>query len=377
MITIAMTNDVPMRRIVYAVPADLRSGAAHAVHVVKMGYALSQLREGTCIVVSDAPEAREIGRLFGLPSGLEVICTECKGKSFASIRFARSVLTLLRLSSDSVLTRNLMTACVTAAMSVPTILELHSPLATWKERLLFRLFQASPGMLGFIAITQALAARFLQDFGPSLAPRLHVLPDAADARHQGQRCHNQDGIPLVGYIGSFLPGKGVELVLRIATLMPEVRFELVGGTADDLPGHIVPPNVVFAGRLPHAAAMERLDMHDVVLLPNQKQVLVSGGKLDIGAWTSPLKLFEYMAAGKPIVASRLPVLMEILEDGHNCLLADCGATEEWVARIGRLLANPTAASALGDIARRDFLMSYTWPIRAGKVIRIFEEGRSA
>ena len=70
---------------------------------------------------------------------------------------------------------------------------------------------------------------------------------------------------------------------------------------------------------------------------------------------SPLKVFEYMAAGKPVLASDIPALREILRDGETALLLPPGEPEAW-------------AAALGARARAVFLSEYTWDARAARIL---------
>jgi glycosyltransferase involved in cell wall biosynthesis len=82
---------------------------------------------------------------------------------------------------------------------------------------------------------------------------------------------------------------------------------------------------------------------------------------------SPLKLFEYMASGKPIVASDLPVLREILVEDRNALLyppSDPAALAECLAR---LLADKSLATRLADQARQD-VEDFTWERRAARIL---------
>jgi len=81
-----------------------------------------------------------------------------------------------------------------------------------------------------------------------------------------------------------------------------------------------------------------------------------------------LKIFEYMALGKAIVCSDLPVLREVLTDQRNALLVPPEDVTAWVAAIHRLQADESLRQRLGDAARNDFLAQYSWQMRAQKVI---------
>ena len=87
-------------------------------------------------------------------------------------------------------------------------------------------------------------------------------------------------------------------------------------------------------------------------------------------FTSPLKLFDYMAAGVPIVASDLPSLREVLRDGENALLANAGDADAFAAAVRRLLADRSLADRLGRQARID-VQQYSWDARARTLLTIF------
>ncbi|MDT8267847.1 glycosyltransferase, partial [Roseomonas sp. DSM 102946] len=81
-----------------------------------------------------------------------------------------------------------------------------------------------------------------------------------------------------------------------------------------------------------------------------------------------LKLFEYMAAGKPILVSDIPALREILADGGTALLLPPGDVAAWAAAARALLADPARAAALGARARAVLLETYTWDARAAHIL---------
>jgi glycosyltransferase involved in cell wall biosynthesis len=84
---------------------------------------------------------------------------------------------------------------------------------------------------------------------------------------------------------------------------------------------------------------------------------------------SPLKLFEYMAVGKPLVASRYPDIASVVEDGAAGLLIEPGDVRELSAAIQRLLRDPELAARLGARARRTVAAAHTWRRNAEAVTR--------
>jgi hypothetical protein len=75
-----------------------------------------------------------------------------------------------------------------------------------------------------------------------------------------------------------------------------------------------------------------------------------------------------MAAGKPIIASRLAVLEEVFTDNQNALLCDPERVDQWEAAVRRLLADPELASRLASTARRQFETHHTWSARARDIL---------
>jgi glycosyltransferase involved in cell wall biosynthesis len=112
---------------------------------------------------------------------------------------------------------------------------------------------------------------------------------------------------------------------------------------------------------------------DVLLAPYQLEVQIASGE-ETASWMSPLKLFEYMAAKKPILCSDLPVLREIIQHGRNGLLLPVNDPEAWINALQRLLADPAERERLGANARADLLTRYTWQRRATRVIDYLAQG---
>ena len=107
---------------------------------------------------------------------------------------------------------------------------------------------------------------------------------------------------------------------------------------------------------------------DIALLPNSRNVYVGKkGNTDIGCYTSPMKLFEYMAYKKAIVASNISVLKEIIRDNDNALLASPEVLEEWVSAITRLQNDRMLYSSISCKAYDDFIRNYTWHSRCKKL----------
>jgi glycosyltransferase involved in cell wall biosynthesis len=233
---------------------------------------------------------------------------------------------------------------------------------------------------GIVTITHHLKALYNQ---VGISPeKILVAPDGVDLHRfsdlpEKQEARQLHGIPeegiLIGYTGHLYPWKGIDTLVRSITyLPPEHQICIVGGMPNDiaslntiiqrenlsrvkLVGYISPSQV------PHYMAAA-----DVLVLPNSS-------RYDIGRhYTSPLKLFEYMAATRPIIASDLPSAREILCDGHNAHLVPPDNPRALAEGILWLSTHPDAAQAMAKQARLD-VEQYTWPKRAQKVLAFLGE----
>jgi glycosyltransferase involved in cell wall biosynthesis len=119
----------------------------------------------------------------------------------------------------------------------------------------------------------------------------------------------------------------------------------------------VADRVRIAGLVAHDAIPELVAGFDIALQPR------------VVVYASPLKLFEYMAAGKAIVAPDQPNIREVLVDGVTALLFDPATPDSMWTAIRRLAADPPLRGRLGagastEVARR----SYTWRANAERVV---------
>ena len=255
----------------------------------------------------------------------------------------------------------------------PFILESH----VLKDTPLLRKMMQSPYFRFLAVISEQLKQDYLElDF--EFNGKVGLFRDGADAAGSVEPIMlSRSGRPVCGYIGNLFPGKGVELILAIAKRCSTHEFHVFGGTDESVSSWMQSPeyqdceNVIFHGFVPHAETERIRASCDVLIAPYAASVAGYGdtdGKLNLANWMSPLKIFEYMAVGKPILTSNLPVLREFLEDGKEAILCDPSNVESWVQALAGLAASPSLSSELGMQARETFEKHYTWFARAGALV---------
>ena len=105
---------------------------------------------------------------------------------------------------------------------------------------------------------------------------------------------------------------------------------------------------------------------DVLVMPYSSEVTIKDGT-EVGKFTSPLKLFEYMAAGKPIVATGVPSVLEILRPGENSVVTPPDDEEEFIRVLQLVLRDSELCARISQRARSDAI-EYTWEKRVSKII---------
>ncbi|MEW1865494.1 glycosyltransferase family 4 protein [Streptomyces sp. NBC_00669] len=273
---------------------------------------------------------------------------------------------------DLLYSRDPHTLAVTADLA-PFVYEVHQlrrDLPAGFERALL----SHPRLARVVVVTRALA-HDLQAAYPELGTLpIHVAPDCADppaAATATAPLPGRPDAPTIGYVGHLYDGRGIDLIIDLAGRLAAFDFHLVGGTTEDQARwqeSCPHPNLYFHGHQPPSELHRYFPLFDVVLAPHQPKVYTWGRIDEIGRWTSPMKLFEYMAHGRAIVASDLPVLREVLQDRVNCLLRPSDAPQAWADALTELIADPLLRASLGEEARRQFLQHYTWRRRADLVL---------
>ncbi len=354
-------------KILYCAGSTLPSDSANSIHVMRMCEALAAHGHDVTLLAKHGG-VEDPFEFYGIPPSFTIERVRFTSRWHLT-RYIAKASALAQNRVDLIVGRYLYPIFYLQSKGYRFIFETHdapSGLGRWLETQLL----ASRHCVKHVVISQSLARWHMSRIAPPLAGKIQVLADAAvdpgppaPVRAQG---------PLaVGYAGSWFAGRGVELLIAIATGCPDMEFRLAGGDAKHLAqrGLELPCNVSCHGRLPHHAVSDFLRGCDVLVAPYQRKIRVHGNAGDTSRWFSPLKLFEYMAQGKAIVCSDLPVLREVLRNDDNALLVASDETQGWIKALTELAADRRKAQRLGDSARRDFLENYQWRQRAAALLQ--------
>ena len=375
---------------------------ANGVQTMETCYALAQRgHDVTLVVRADRHRlARDPFVFYGLPRIPSLKIHSVPNATSPTVRRLRFLVTAIRMAAgrrDAItLTRDLGLAsallqlpgsrrprviyeshghAVTVAREMPALL--GKPDVVPGARKLARLDRREQRVWrrapAYLTLTQALADELSSLYGPR--EDVFVVPDAArPAPHVPML---SSGPFVAGYAGHLYPWKGVDVFIHSLTHAPGVHGLVVGGhpgeadmdrvtrlvTSLDLESR-----VTITGLVPPRDVTAALARASVLVLPNITSAISE-------RYTSPLKLFEYLHMGRPIVASNLAALREVLTDGTSALLVPPGDPQALGLALVRLKNEPATAAALASSARA-LAPRYTWAARAEKIERAFDAARA-
>lgn len=306
----------------------------------------------------------------------------------------RAVRWSMHWKPDVVYTRLPQAAAMSAKLGLKTIYEVHDfPQGKLGTRL-FKWFLSGEGAVRLVIISRALAEDIKNVYKtPENSSFSVILPDGVDLERYsnlGSPAEVREKlIPLVedhlqqsnsyfpsdnftaGYTGHLYPGRGVHIILDVAERLKDMNFLIVGGESNDVDKIRETSmkrglsNVTITGFISNADLPKYQAACDVLLMPYQRRVAASSGG-DISRYLSPMKLFEYLACGRAICSSDLPVLREVLSE-ENSILIEPGDIEDWVNALKYLRDNPERGAELANNAR-EMSKKYTWESRANRIL---------
>jgi glycosyltransferase involved in cell wall biosynthesis len=365
------------------------SDTANSIQAMKACQALAQLGHEVTLLVPDTssvihrPSPAELASHYGLTTPFEVVYLPAMNRrvfTWLAVRRARQA------EADLLYVWPLQSAALGLFAGMPVVLELHDLPTGLAGPLWFRLFLAARGRKRLLPITDALRRAIEREFRLSLekadvviAPngvdleRFAAPPDPGTARRQ-------IGLPetqTVVCTGHLYAGRGADLFLALAAAHRRTHFVWAGGRPEDVAGWRSRAeaqgldNVTFTGFVPNEKLPRYQTAADVLLMPYGRVIGISTGVGRSAEVSSPMKMFEYMAAGRAILTSDLPVLREVLDES-TAVFAPPEETAAWSAALDALLADPQRRDTLGRNARRA-VEKYTWLERARRAVDGFEK----
>lgn len=265
---------------------------------------------------------------------------------------------------------------VTAALGIPGILEVNAPLiqeqATHRHLVdgagALHALQAQVAAARVVACVSRPVADWVLSHCPEAADKVRVTPNGVNTDRIVPTPAVPGSMPVVLFVGTLKPWHGVEVLLEAAALAAqEWQVRIVGdgpeGPALAERAEQLGLHVDFRGALAPSDVPAAMAGATVAVAPYPRSV---GGD----DYFSPLKIYEYSAAGLPVIASAVGQVPTIVSDEHNGLLVPPSDPAALAAAIDALVADPARARALGATGRRIVEEGHSW---AAVLDRILQE----
>ena len=279
---------------------------------------------------------------------------------------------------DAFYGRDLYSILAISRLERPMIFEAHGmPTNVYHRNLVGNLLKKK-NLIKLVVISESLKEAFKLQYPWFDKERVSVIRSGAEC----PSCYiensgvTQSESQRIGYVGHLYPGKGMELIVPLAKILPDYEFHIIGGTDEDIlhwKQISKSNNIIFHGFVLNKDLYKYYEQFDILIAPYQ--TVKSKGKSfgTVDKWASPMKIFEYMAYKKPIVASDLPMIREILVNRVNGMLCDPEDVNSWADTIKLLTFDSALSQRLSQKANADFKSLYTWQSRAKLAINLFHE----
>lgn len=360
------------------------SNTANSIQAMKVCHALKELNNDVQLWI---PEFRkgdwdELADIYGLKTEFPVQWLPFQ-PVFKQYDFSwRSVRKACNWGADVIYTWSLQAAVFALLRGKTTVMEFHDfPMGNFGPRL-FQKYVDLPSKKLTLCTTRALAQGLEEKYGFQFQEdNLQIAPNGVEMERyinlpESKTARKQLGLEqglTIGYSGHFYPGRGMDILLDLAKALPKLNFLWVGGRPEDIAPWqkklktLSIDNVTITGFIPNSKLPLYQAAADILLMPYSREISGSSGG-NIARVINPMKMFDYLASGRAIAASDIPVFHEVLSD-KNVVFCKPEDSTDWVKAIQSLAKDANKRKKLGNQSRKD-AAKYTWKRRAQTTLDI-------
>ncbi len=382
----------------YVSPSTIPSRSANSIHVVNMCEAIAQLGNKVVLFANsknlDSKNACiQLSNFYGV-SDDRISVDIYRSKKIKGLEFGIAINSIIKYLIDwikgrrpkKIISRNLYAALFLSTIFRKDIIyETHTPEYGFRKNIQLWLLKSKK--IKTVVISNSLK-RVICDHHNIQESKIYVFHDAAKAGRVRANRLQQNQIrkylfssiidlnyyqKIIGYFGQLYSGRGIDVIKELAQLNPSFAFVVYGGNEKEniyYKNKNNLKNLFFMGHLQPRYTYEVMSAMNVLLMPYQKSVSIGIEGFDTAEWMSPMKMFEYMSTGIPIISSDLPVLHEVLKDNENCLLVKPKDIKGWSKSLKKIIKDKSLAERLQKNAFNQYENKYTWIKRAYKILSL-------
>ena len=280
---------------------------------------------------------------------------------------------------DFIITRNITFAYLASFFKQRIVIDIHHPPVNYLSKIAIRRFIKVKNIVKISCNSEGTKENLEKNFG--FSKKFQVLHNGVNLKtfkpnKDIDRFKEALDIPksniVASYIGNTYKGRGIEKIIELSKINENIYFLVVGGEDSDNNDYAEllgsnQKNILFTGHIKNIDIPNYLGVSDILLIPYSSDFTIKGGSMAFD-YSSPIKIFEYLASGKPIIASDLPSISRILTNNVTSILVDPNSTEALNNALN-LLANDQKLSKEMSQNCLNLSKEFTWLNRAQMMLK--------
>jgi glycosyltransferase involved in cell wall biosynthesis len=364
-------------KICYLANTAIPSTNASAIQIVKMCEAFAELKNHVILITTNTSSGN-IFNFYKIKTKFKFKKIKYFKKFPLGIKFylfsILSVIESIKFKPDIYITRNFFTCFLLTLFKKKTILELHHGLNTESRIVRFIVknydFLNSKYLIKLIAITNYVKYDYISKYSIK-SDKIIILPSGSSIKVNYKYKINKKKLN-IGYFGSLYKSRGLDLIIKLAQIDPRNNYYIYGNKKQVKLSisKKIEKNLYLNDYVPYKKISKILLNMDLLLMPYTSSITVAGDVGDITKYTSPLKLFDYLSVGRPIMCSNFNVLREIITDHKNAIFVkNYKNAFAWKNEITKLMNKP---EKMKIISKNNYELSkkYSHGARALKILNI-------
>ncbi len=360
------------KNLLYICEVQYPSSSAYAIHVAKMCEAFVKNKFTVSLITPNSTSTRKrLKKIYNLNESINI---KSIFKSKVNLNFITKIIYSIKIifllnnskNKNFVISRAVIPSIILSLFRYKSVLEIHHDISGL-TRLLFIICNHLKLLknISYIFLNKSLIKNFIINNNNKYI----CLDDAISLKDFKIKKKHKIEKKTCVYIGSFYPGKGFDIIMKLADKCKSIKFHLYGDKTFINNKNFKRKNVKFLGYIPYFKIPYILSKYKIALMPYEKKIF-GRGQIDISKSISPLKMFDYMASKKIIIASDLKIYRHILKNKYNSILIKPDSIIQWKENIEKIFKNPKKYKNISINAYSD-VKKYTWDERVKKIKKKF------
>ena len=358
-------------KIIYIAETSITNKSAYTHHVMKMCDAFSQLNHDLILLIPNFEKKIHFNKirknfLLNGRKGFKIKTIQNRKLTNFVLRaiFAFKVSKFIKKNKPNIiLTRSFISSIFLTLFKIKHILEIHSELQSITKFLMINLNYINSKYI----LKKILISKSLNKIYKFKAKDILILHDGVDIKNFKYSKETKE-IKTATYVGSFYKGRGIDIILELAKKFKKIKFNLYG--EKNKFNKVKLKNVKFLGYINYNEVPKVLSDSDVLLMPYSKKVYVRADNINTANYCSPLKMFDYLAAGKIIMSSKLDGICEVLKHKNNSIIVNKYDPKSWIKYMEDIIKKKYNLSSIRKHSLKT-ATKFTWYSRAQKITKSY------